>query len=169
MKLLLIFLILFWLSVLAAGVCKVASMRRGWSCPLPKNWLQQPHHKTQVPPSAKLVLWERIFKDSKCCTEGGRAGNKKSDNKQREHQGQEQEEKSKDEVFHGGADSHTAACGEDYGRAGGCFLKELWPMGKCAPWSKGKNVRGKEHQTETFTLPCPLNVFQFLSNFKLIE
>lgn len=47
------------MSVPAAGVCKVfASMRRGWGCPLLKSWLQQPHHRTEVHPSAKLVLWE---------------------------------------------------------------------------------------------------------------
>lgn len=62
---------------------------------------------------------------SKGCTEGGRAGNKKSENKQRQHQGQdEDEEENKDEVPHGGADSHTAACGEGCGRVGGYFLKE---------------------------------------------
>lgn len=89
-------------------------------------------------------------------------------NKQREHQCQE-EEKNKDEVLHGGGDSHTVACGEDYGNTGGCFLKEQWLVEKSAPWTKGKNVTGKENQTETFILPCTLNVSQFLSNLKILE
>lgn len=41
--------------------------------------------------------------------------------------------------------------------------------GKECTLKQGKTVRGKEYQTETFTLPCPLNVFQFLSNFMILE
>lgn len=116
------------MSGLAAGLCKAFCLHENrLGLPLLKRWLQQLHHRTQVRPSDKLVLWEstKCGRGSKRGTEGGRAGNKKSDNKQGEHQGQEEEEKKKEEVLHGGADSHTAACGEDCGRAGVCLLKEL--------------------------------------------
>ena len=67
----------------------------------------------------------------------GSAGSKRSEKQQREHQGQKKE-RDEDEVLCGAADIHAAACGEDHGRAGGYFLKELGPMEKSLPWSRGK-------------------------------
>lgn len=134
-------------------------MRRGWGYPLLKRWLQQPHHRTRIHPSAKLVLWESVFKGSKGCTEGARAVDKKNDNKQREHQGQEKEEKNKDEVLHVGADSHVAAWWGELWQSRGLFPGGAVTCGKVHTLEQGQEREREVAPDRDLYIALPLECF----------
>jgi len=61
-----------------------------------------------------------------------------------------------EEVLHGRAEVHAAACGAPCDGAGGYGLKELWPM-QSPCWSKEKNEEEGEAKSSCYGLtPTPI-------------